>query len=99
MEEVFFSFFVGYGVAIHSLAGSRIEVQTVESPVSKAPGILRGNRVDTDAKISVRQGLQYFDNLVAYADGFGQVLGIANASEARFFFGGAQAGEVVLVVP
>ncbi len=50
VEEIFLGFFVGDGVAIHSLAGRGIELQAGETGQVESPCVLRGNRIDAHAK-------------------------------------------------
>src|ERR1700683_3944803 len=96
MKKIFFSLGIGYCVAIHSLARLRIQMEPVKTSVSKPPGILSRNGIDSNAKQPVRLSLKQLDEFVAHPHNFGQVLRIADSRHASFLLIGTQTGKVVL---
>jgi len=95
MKEVFVGLGVGDAIAVHAFAGSGVEIEAIESLVSEAPGILRGNSIDAYAEERMRLRLEKFDDLSADAGNFGQIFGIGDAGQAGFLVVGTQTGEIV----
>src|ERR1700692_1452081 len=98
MEEVLFCFYVRNAIAVHSLARQGIEFEAFEPGHVESPSVLRGDGIDAHSKQAMREGLEQFNDFVAYADRVSQVLGIRDARQARFLFVRTEAGEIVFLV-
>ena len=95
MKKVFFRFFVGNGVAVHSLARRGIQLQAVETRQIESPRILRRNRVNADTEQSVRQCLIHLYDVFMHASDIFQKFGIADPRQLCLLLIRSQTREVI----
>ena len=82
VEEILIGFFVGNGVAVHSLPRRRIKFHAFESGQVEAPGVLRGHGVNSNAEQGMRESLIHLHDVFVCR---GDVLEEARITDTREF--------------